>query len=203
MILKIVFLIIILVALYQLVHYEEGFQDVETSTKASKTSKEKENTDKCSGCEKTLVCPQANCPDMSKFVLKSSIPPCPPKQDLSKYVLRSSVPPMPDMDKYVLKSSVPACPACPACPEPEYTKNNCLLKCSPHFPRSTYIVKPITIKPFKKIVVQQDKTNSESESSNNTSVDKIKDFYTKSPSDSHYFSGNHYAKVGYNSAGLI
>ena len=144
MILKIVFLVILLVALYQLVYYEEGFQNASSS---------KDNSDKCSSCKKKLlVYPQSNCPDMSKFVLKSSIPPCPPKQDLSKYVLRSSVPPMPDMDKYVLKSSVPAC-CCPTCPKPKYTKENCLVKCSPHFPRSTYIVKPITIKPIKRISV--------------------------------------------------
>jgi hypothetical protein len=73
-------------------------------------------------------CPQI---DWSKYVLKSSIPPCPPQPDMSRYMLKSECPAPPDMSKYILKSAVPACPPCistcnkpckigecPPCPRP-------------------------------------------------------------------------------------
>ena len=62
-------------------------------------------------------CPKM--PDMSKYVLKTTVPPCPPMPDMSKYILKTEVPPLPDMSKYVLKSSVPKCPPCIAgCTKP-------------------------------------------------------------------------------------
>lgn len=73
-------------------------------------------------------CPE---PDPSKWVLKATVPPCPPMPDMSKYMLKTECPPLPDMSKYVLKSSVPHCPPCistcskpckigecPPCPRP-------------------------------------------------------------------------------------
>jgi len=51
-------------------------------------------------------------PDHTKWVLKASVPPCPPRPDMSKYMLKTECPPQPDMSKYVLKSSVPKCPPC-------------------------------------------------------------------------------------------
>lgn len=70
-------------------------------------------------------------PDPTKWVLKASVPPCPPMPDMSKYMLKTECPPQPDMSKYVLKSSVPKCPPCistcskpckigecPPCPRP-------------------------------------------------------------------------------------
>ena len=70
-------------------------------------------------------------PDMSKYILKATVPSCPPLPDLSKYMLKTECPPFPDMSKYVLKSSVPSCPPCiascnkpckigecPPCPRP-------------------------------------------------------------------------------------
>jgi hypothetical protein len=59
------------------------------------------------------------CPDMSEYALKSMVKPCP---DLNNYVLKSEIPPcpeQPDLTKYVLKSQIPACPTpvvCPECP---------------------------------------------------------------------------------------
>ena len=89
-------------------------------------------------------CPECKQPNMSKYVLKSSIPPCPSMPDMSNYMLKSECPPVPDLSNYVLKSSVPKqnpvildcskcqkpkgeCPPCPRarCPEvkcPEPTK---------------------------------------------------------------------------------
>jgi hypothetical protein len=76
-------------------------------------------------------CPPCPEPDASKWVLKSTVPPCPPMPDMSKYMLKTECPPQPDMSKYVLKSSVPQCPPCistcskpckigecPPCPRP-------------------------------------------------------------------------------------
>lgn len=68
--------------------------------------------------------------DIDKYVLKSSIPPCPDVSkyatknmiqscpDISKYILKSEIPACPKIDKskYILKSEVPACPKCPVCP---------------------------------------------------------------------------------------
>jgi len=83
-----------------------------------------------------LVCPPCRAPDLSKYVLKATIPPptiCP---DMSNYMLKTECPPVPDLTKYVLKSSIPKqqpviidnssckgaggeCPPCPRarCPE--------------------------------------------------------------------------------------
>jgi len=87
-------------------------------------------------------CPECKQPDMNKYVLKSSIPPCPALPDMSNYILKSECPPVPDLSNYVLKSSIPKqnpvildcskcqkpkgeCPPCPRarcpevkCPEP-------------------------------------------------------------------------------------
>jgi hypothetical protein len=76
-------------------------------------------------------CPPCPEPDPSKWVLKATVPPCPPMPDMSKYMLKTECPPQPDMSKYVLKSSVPQCPPCistcskpckigecPPCPRP-------------------------------------------------------------------------------------
>jgi hypothetical protein len=80
---------------------------------------------------KVTPCPTCPEPDPSKWVLKASVPPCPPMPDMSKYMLKTECPPLPDMSKYVLKSSVPQCPPCistcskpckigecPPCPRP-------------------------------------------------------------------------------------
>jgi hypothetical protein len=100
----------------------------------------------CGGCGKPRPCgcplgpgglgPGRNCPpcpepDPSMWVLKATVPPCPPMPDMSKYMLKTECPSVPDMSKYVLKSSVPQCPPCistcskpckigecPPCPRP-------------------------------------------------------------------------------------
>ena len=74
-----------------------------------------------------------HCPtiDWSKYVLKATIPPCPPQPDMSRYMLKSECPAPPDMSRYILKSAVPPCPPCistcnkpckigdcPPCPRP-------------------------------------------------------------------------------------
>lgn len=69
--------------------------------------------------------------DIDKYVLKSSVPPCPDMSefitknmmnanpDLSDYILKSEVKPCEkaDYSKYILKSQIPPCPTCPICPE--------------------------------------------------------------------------------------
>jgi hypothetical protein len=84
--------------------------------------------------------PSGSCPspDPGKWVLRATIPPCPPMPDLSKYMLKTECPALPDMSKYVLKSSVPKCPPCiagcskpckigecPPCPRPRCPTPNC------------------------------------------------------------------------------
>jgi hypothetical protein len=92
----------------------------------------------CSTCNKprsSCVCEKLNekCPkiDWSKYILKASIPPCPPQPDMSRYMLKTECPAPPDMSRYILKSAVPPCPPCistcnkpckigecPPCPRP-------------------------------------------------------------------------------------
>ena len=110
----------------------EGFQDA--------CNRCNDNPCRC----KRDVCPPCRQPDLSQYVLKSSVPPCPTCPDMSKYMLKTECPPVPDLSKYVLKSSIPVqgpvvldcskcqkpkgeCPPCPRprCPEvvcPEPTK---------------------------------------------------------------------------------
>jgi len=64
------------------------------------------------------VCPD-KCPDISDYVKKSSIPPCPQLPDMSAYILKTEIPSCPkcpDMSKFVLKSSIPPPPKCQECP---------------------------------------------------------------------------------------
>lgn len=84
-------------------------------------------------------CPPCREPDLSKYVLKASVPPCQTCPDLSNYVLKSEIPPVPDMSKYVLKSSIPRqapvildCSKCnkpkgecPPCPRPRCPEVKC------------------------------------------------------------------------------
>jgi len=107
----------------------------------------------CDSCNKASPCgcpkpsPRPICPacqpcrepDMSKYVLKTTIPPCPTCPDLSMYILKSEVPPMPDLSQYVLKSSIPKqspvildCSKCnkpkgecPPCPRPRCPDVKC------------------------------------------------------------------------------
>ena len=77
----------------------------------------------CSNCE------AYNCKNIDRYVLKSSVPPCP---DMSEFALKSMVKPCPDLKNYILKSEIPSCPnlknyvlksEIPACPErPDLSK---------------------------------------------------------------------------------
>ena len=91
-----------------------------------------ESGEKIGRCEK---CPKV---DWSKYVLKASIPPCPPQPDLSRYMLKTECRAPPDMSRYILKSAVPTCPPCistcnkpckigecPPCPRPRCPVLSC------------------------------------------------------------------------------
>jgi hypothetical protein len=102
----------------------------------------KKSASKCD-CKKKgmarLICPPCKAPDMSKYVLKSTVPPCPSLPNLSNYMLKTECPPVPDLSKYVLKSSIPkqqpviidnsACKKdvgeCPPCPRPRCPTVTC------------------------------------------------------------------------------
>lgn len=115
------------------------------------------------GCRpKCPPCPPCREPDLSKYVLKSTIPPCPAMPDLSKYMLKTECPPVPDLSKYVLKSSVPkpmpvvldcskcAKPAgdCPPCPRPRCPEVKCPppMKCPPPAPCPRQVCPPTVVK---------------------------------------------------------
>ncbi len=77
--------------------------------------------------------------DIDKYVLKSSIPPCPdmseyvkknsmhPDRDMSEWIRKSDIEPCPkiDMNEFIRKSEIPSCPPpvvcpeCPICPKPQ------------------------------------------------------------------------------------
>lgn len=96
------------------------------------------------------ICPPCRQPDLSQYVLKASIPPCPTCPDMSKYMLKTECPPVPDLSKYVLKSSIPRqgpvvldCSKCqkpkgdcPPCPRPRCPEVKCPepAKCAPCAP---------------------------------------------------------------------
>jgi hypothetical protein len=93
------------------------------------------------GSTSTPSCPTCPpVPDMSKYVLKASIPPCPAKADMTNYMLKTECPPVPDLSQYVLKSSIPKqqpiiidtsvdtkakCGECPPCPRPRCPEIKC------------------------------------------------------------------------------
>lgn len=113
----------------------------------------------CGGCGRQSPCgcanPRPRCPpcrepDLSKYVLKSTVPPCPVLPDMSQYMLKTECPPIPDLSKYVLKSSVPTpqpvildCSKCakskgecPPCPRPRCPEVKCPepVRCPPPAP---------------------------------------------------------------------
>ena len=107
-------------------------------------------------------CPPCREPDLSKYVLKSTIPPCPSMPDLSKYMLKTECPPVPDLSNYVLKSSVPKptpvildCSKCnkpsgecPPCPRPRCPEVKCPepTKCPPPAPCPRQVCPPTVVK---------------------------------------------------------
>jgi hypothetical protein len=104
----------------------EGFLDVTESN--CNTCGHKRRRCECISSSEREKCPQV---DWSKYVLKASVPACPPQPDMSRYMLKTECPAPPDMSRYVLKSAVPACPPCistcnkpckigecPPCPRP-------------------------------------------------------------------------------------
>ena len=92
----------------------------------------------CPTCPTCPTCPPV--PDLSKYVLKTSIPPCAGQPDMTNYMLKTECPPVPDLSQYVLKSSIPKqqpiiidtsvdskakCGECPPCPRPRCPEIKC------------------------------------------------------------------------------
>jgi len=149
---------------------KEGFEDYENKC------------DSCGGgspcnCAKPKprpICPAcSDCkqPDMSKYVLKTSIPPCQALPDMSNYILKSECPPVPDLSGYVLKSSVPKqnpvildCSKCqkpkgdcPPCPRARCPDVRCAppTKCPACAPCARSICPPAVVKCKAEEVVPQ------------------------------------------------
>jgi hypothetical protein len=115
---------------YTLVKRGEGFQMMSTDGSGHSAAM-------CKDCG-NLSCPPV--PDLSKYVLKTSIPPCPGMPDMTNYMLKTECPPVPDLSQYVLKTSVPKqqpiiidtstdvkakCGECPPCPRPRCPEVRC------------------------------------------------------------------------------
>jgi hypothetical protein len=118
---------------------KEGFQSDSNSPICSQCNHEwpcKEHKD--TAAPSCPMCPPV--PDMSKYVLKSSIPPKTPCPDMTNYMLKTECPPVPDLSNYVLKSTIPKqqpiiidtsaelkskCGECPACPRPRCPEVKC------------------------------------------------------------------------------
>ena len=116
----------------------EGLTGVPTCSSCNKSASN------C-GCPATakgiarLICPPCRQTDMSKYVLKSSIPPCQACPDMTNYMLKTECPPVADLSKYVLKASIPkqqpviidnsSCKKdvgeCPPCPRPRCPTMTC------------------------------------------------------------------------------
>ena len=108
------------------------------------------------------TCPPCRKPDMSRYVLKSTVPPCPQVPDLTNYILKSEVPPVPDLSNYVLKSSIPKpqpvildCSKCnqpkgecPPCPRPRCPEVKCPAptSCPPAAPCPRQVCPPAVVK---------------------------------------------------------
>jgi hypothetical protein len=107
-------------------------------------------------------CPRTVEPDLSKYILKSQVPPCRTSPDMSQYMLKTECPPVPDLSKYVLKSSIPkpqpviidnsmckkSAGECPPCPRPRCPEVKCPppTKCSPPAPCPRPVCPPTVVK---------------------------------------------------------
>ena len=153
------------------------------------TSSQLNNVPKCSTQQifSSIDCSQADITqnkNIDKYILKSSIPPCPDMSefitknmmnanpDLNDYILKSEVKPCEkiDLSQYLLKSEIPACPECPICPEcplcpvcpvcPVYEEKKCKLlseyNIQDHPDISNYISKTEL---HDKYILKKDETN--------------------------------------------
>ncbi len=141
----------------------EGFTSGLTGVPVCEACKQEPQGCKCTpkGIAR-LICPPCREPDLSKYVLKSSIPPCPSCPDMTNYMLKTECPPVPDLSKYVLKSSIPkqqpviidnsACKkdagSCPPCPRPRCPEVKCPAptQCPPPAPCPRPVCPPTTVK---------------------------------------------------------
>lgn len=114
---------------------KEGFQSSSGSPVCSNCG----NDYPCDKCdESSALCPPM--PDLTKYILKTSIPPCPTCPDMSMYMLKTECPPAVDLSQYMLKSSIPKpepiiidnskcngtnAGECPPCPRPRCPETKC------------------------------------------------------------------------------
>ena len=144
---------------------KEGFQGFQLGSVPNRCSKCGSTSPCGCGPQRPMCppCPPCREPDLSKYVLKSSIPPCPTCPDMSQYMLKTECPPTPDLSKYILKSSVPkpqpiiidssackkeACGECPPCPRPRCPDVKCPppTKCPPPAPCPRPVCPPQVVK---------------------------------------------------------
>lgn len=99
-------------------YYNWGYKPINDPVKDEhhKKKMKKEHKDKCKQYfynyyleedDHCRNCNILNNKDIDKYVLKSSVPPCP---DMSKYVLKSEIPACPNLNEYIKKSEIKPCP---------------------------------------------------------------------------------------------
>jgi hypothetical protein len=163
--------------------------------------------------------------DIDKYVLKSSVPPCPdmseyakknqmhPDMDMKDWIRKSDIEACPkvDMNEFIRKSEIPACPApvkcpeCPICPKPQpppKCKQIKEFKIVEHPDFKNFIHKNDVQKMIDQAVQKQCNISSSqsSQSSNSkhwySSVsDKIKGTKPQTPDDGLYVGDSVYARV--------
>ena len=118
-----IFIVGLAVGLFLCQFQKEGFENMGSSCDSC-------GQESPCGCSKPKprplrpACPDCKQPDMNKYVLKSSIPPCPTVPDLSNYVLKSSIP---KQSPVILDCSKcqKASGECPPCPRPRCPEVTC------------------------------------------------------------------------------
>ena len=112
-------------------HKKPSSDDVDYVYRGYEIEKPKKDKKKCRKKKHCYDCDITTNKDIDKYVLKSSVPPCPdmseyakkseipPNIDLNKYILKSQIPPCdcPDLKDYIKKTEVPSCPETPLCPK--------------------------------------------------------------------------------------
>ena len=185
----------------------------------------KVNTNRiCEYCDITLN------KNIDKYVLKSSVPPCPDMSDyitknminsnvdLNNYILKSEIKPCDkiDISKYILKSEIPACPTCPICPEcpicpvcPPFEESKCKkiydYKITDHPDISNYVSKDTVNKYYTKNsnIIDSENINKYYKRNNNiTDSENINNINSSTSSNSSSSSNSNSSNSGSSNSGL-
>lgn len=190
-----------------------------------KCCKRKKKEDECveeepSKAEMCRTCDITMNKDIDKYVLKSSVPPCPdmseyakknqikPDMNMSEWIRKSDIEPCQkvDMNEFIRKSEIPPCPApvkcpeCPICPKPQPApkcKEIKEFKIVEHPDFKNFIHKDEVQKMINEAVKKQCNGSKPSENSHwySSVKDKLKNTKTNTPEEGLYVGDSLYARV--------